>query len=465
MASKENASNISARSSKGRTATELISEKEVILNDVQRLEKEKASATEIIGKKSQLDDVNKEISEIEIAIGKPIEQATARITPTSVNIENEARVLAQEIVKETQKQKLKTSSGRVFTIFDYESDVVENQQDTVTAGIWTNGIGTLKTFYSSSAQTSAQKKYYYDVYQSASTAVGSEPQFSVAYGHKEGSGSAITNSDYITKAIYSQYRLLLLEPSDDTFTFNGTDSSHIYVINFNRSRLKEKLDPGNIEFCIAKLSGSAYVNSVHTGSNVQVSSSNEYIKLIDDSVDTSQTVSTTGTAGKVYNIVSGSIAGGIYNSTNPVYFGLMYPDLGVVVLDAGGLNVSSSFNTVTGSDVAGDNAYKLFTAISGAAVIDSSNAGFSARNEEKITSTHYFVRVKNGEYNFSNNPTFVTGSVGSFRHSSMINDPKVYITGIGLYNDRMELLATSKISQPILKSFSNEALIKVKLQF
>ncbi|MBC8147024.1 MAG: hypothetical protein H8E98_03430, partial [Bacteroidetes bacterium] len=194
MANKENASNISARSSKGRTATELISEKEVILGDVQRLEREKASATEIIGKKSQLDDVNKEISEIEISIGKPIEQVTAQKTSTSVNIESEARVLAQQIVKETQKQKLKTASGRVFTIFDYESDVVENQQDTVTAGIWTNGIGTLKTFYSSSAQTATQKKYYYDVYQSASTAVGSEPQFSVAYGHKAGSGSAITNS-------------------------------------------------------------------------------------------------------------------------------------------------------------------------------------------------------------------------------------------------------------------------------
>ena len=462
----QNAGNIAARSSKGRTATELIAEKEVILGNIQTLEKQKATATEIIAKKTQLDDVNREISEIEISIGKPIEQLTAQVTSTSVNIESQARVLAQQIVKETQKQKLKTSSGRVFTILDYESDVVENQQDVVTAGIWTNGIGTLTTFHTSSAETAAQKTYYYETYQSASTAVGSEPQFSVAYGHKAGSGSAITNSDYITKAIYSQYRLLLLEPDDDTFTFNGTDSNHIYVVNFNRSRLKEKLDPGNIELCIGHLSGSAFVNSVHTGSNVQINAlTNQYLKLIDDSGDATQTVSVTGTAGKVYNVVSGSIAGGIYNSTSPNYFGLMYPDLGIVVLNADSLNISASFNTVTGSDVAGDNAYKLFTAISGAAVIDSTNAGFSARNEEKITSTHYFIRVKNGEYNFSNNPTFVTGSVGSFRHSSMIGDPKVYITGIGLYSDRAELLATAKLSQPILKSFSNESLIRVKLQF
>ena len=69
------------------------------------------------------------------------------------------------------------------------------------------------------------------------------------------------------------------------------------------------------------------------------------------------------------------------------------------------------------------------------------------------------------EYNFSNNPTFVTGSVGEFSQATFIGDPKVYITTIGMYNDRQELLAVAKLSQPVQKSFSNEALIKVKLDF
>ena len=106
----------------------------------------------------------------------------------------------------------------------------------------------------------------------------------------------------------------------------------------------------------------------------------------------------------------------------------------------------------------------LFNAISGAAAYNSSY-GFQARNEEEITSTFYYVRVKNADYNFSNNPTFSTGSLGALRHPTMIKDPKTYITTVGLYNDRQELLATAKLSKPLIKSFDREALIKVKLDF
>ena len=91
--------------------------------------------------------------------------------------------------------------------------------------------------------------------------------------------------------------------------------------------------------------------------------------------------------------------------------------------------------------------------------------GFQARSSEKVKSTHYFVRVKNGEYNFSNNPSFVTGSFGDLAQATFINDPKTYITTVGMYNNRQELLAVAKLSKPILKSFSSEALIKVKLDF
>jgi hypothetical protein len=143
--------------------------------------------------------------------------------------------------------------------------------------------------------------------------------------------------------------------------------------------------------------------------------------------------------------------------------------MGILILNGNVLDVSMSFNTVTGSNVAGDNAWKLFTSISGALAYGTQyslpNLAFAARNEETVTSTHFFVRVKNGEYNFSNNPTFVTGSVGELQQPTFIGDPKTYITSIGMYNDRQELLAVAKLSKPIQKSFSNEALIKVKLDF
>jgi hypothetical protein len=103
--------------------------------------------------------------------------------------------------------------------------------------------------------------------------------------------------------------------------------------------------------------------------------------------------------------------------------------------------------------------------MSGGLVLDRQDYAMQARNAETVTSTHFFVRVTNGEYNFSNNPTFVTGSLGDFAQPTFVNDPKVYITTVGMYNDRQELLAVAKLSQPIQKSFQNEALIKVKLDF
>ena len=90
---------------------------------------------------------------------------------------------------------------------------------------------------------------------------------------------------------------------------------------------------------------------------------------------------------------------------------------------------------------------------------------FQARREERISSTHYFCRAGNKEFNFSNNPTFFTGSTGEFTQPTYFKDPKSYITTVGLYNDSNELLAVAKLSKPVLKSFSREALIKVKLDF
>jgi len=90
---------------------------------------------------------------------------------------------------------------------------------------------------------------------------------------------------------------------------------------------------------------------------------------------------------------------------------------------------------------------------------------FQARRVENLSTSHYFVRAQNREFNFSNNPTFVTGSDGTFRESSFETNPKTYITSIGLMNDANEMLAVAKTSQPIEKSFDKEVLIKVKLDF
>lgn len=330
-------------------------------------------------------------------------------------------------------------SGKVYTAFTVE-DVVEGNTQRVTRGLWSGNVGELTTFFTSSFQSTTQKGYYYEIYNGSPADSTKEAQFSIAYGHYAGSGSLGTNEDSPSNAIYSQFQQVLLPASQTTFTFGDVTQDDVYVISINRARIKDKLDPGNWELV---LSGSA----------------GETLRLIDNSGDTNQL----GNSNKnVYNVVSGSLLNGVYSETE--VFGAVYPQFGIIVLGAAGLDASASLGTIRTTNTDAQNHGKLFTAISGAAFEDSAN-GFQARSEEEVKSTFFFVRAKNAEYNFSNNPSYVTGSNGKLNQQTFVGDPKSYITTVGLYNNDNELLAIAKLSKPLLKSFSNEILIKVKLDF
>ena len=380
--------------------------------------------------------------------------------------------------------------NETYTAFDMNQttgDVRSNQQETVTKGLFAGNTGSLTTMFTSSLLTTTQKTYYQEIYSTGDPGSNSNSkvELSLAYGHSAGSGSKDTtgnlNNDTPSRAIYKQYAQVLLEPTDTKFTFNGTDSDSCYFVNFNRARLREKLDEGNFEMTLFQLSGSigpgyTSARNNHTGSNVKAAGkSGKYFQVIDDSTISPATV---GPAGKVYNLVSGSIDGGATifkgnaGTSDPTYFGLLYPQVGVAVLDATQLDKSNAaggvnFATVTGSLVQGDNAVKLFTSLATGSQLfpTAKTKGIQARSSEQVKSSYYFVRVKNGQYNYSNNPSFVTGSAGALRYTTFINDPQTYITTIGLYNDRWNLLAVAKLSQPLLKSFTREALVRVKLDF
>jgi hypothetical protein len=100
---------------------------------------------------------------------------------------------------------------------------------------------------------------------------------------------------------------------------------------------------------------------------------------------------------------------------------------------------------------------KIFDAID-------AGASFTLRSEETVTSNYVFVRVRNSEYNYSTNPSNITGS-GELRHTIMVNTPQSYITTVGLYNDNNDLLGVAKLSRPLLKDFTKEALVRIKLDY
>ena len=337
-----------------------------------------------------------------------------------------------------------------FKRFDQEDITIS--AESIAAPAWTGQQSTLDVFYTSSLQkggTSGQ--YYYNVYQEDTATAGSEVQFAVGFGNVNGSGSVPFKTGVPSKTpssvVYGQYRTLVNGDEDANFTFGEWAPNSVYIIAVNRSRYKEKLLPGSLQLTI---SGSRRLDLTD---NSLVLSTISYVD-----------------SGRVYDIVSGSdsIPGNIVTppiafTNNSGSFGKFLPDVGLIILNADaikdptyGAGITLDQTAVTdGIDRANNDI--IYNAIK-------KGQNFTLRSEETITSNYVFVRVRNSEYNYSTNPSNITGS-GELRHTIMVNTPQAYITTVGLYNDNNDLLGVAKLSRPLLKDFTKEALVRIKLDY
>jgi len=339
-----------------------------------------------------------------------------------------------------------------FKRLDPEDFVIS--ADAISSTLWSTNSPALPIFFTSSAQVDlVNGNYYIDVYQTASSISGSEVQFSIAYGNKYGSGSvlydpAVTGSSY-SRTIYGQYRTLVLGDENADFTFGGYTASEFHAISFDRSHYKESLFPGSL--------------------TLTLSGSGATIKLTDNS-KVSNTV-TYLDSGRVFQLVSGS-AGTVNTSLSSTgytvasgSYGYLLPDIGVILLNSKALaspasNGGTGLSNLTASlgNTNQNLPVNLWTAISG-------GASFTVNSQETITSDYVFVRVRNSEFNYTANPSFISGSTGDIIYTDFINNPVTYVTTVGMYNDNNELLAVAKLSKPLQKDFTKEALVRVKLDF
>jgi hypothetical protein len=317
--------------------------------------------------------------------------------------------------------------------------------DSVTATAWSTNNPVLTTFFTSSV-SSSNDNYYKNVYQTSSTVASAAVQFALAYGNQYGSGSANYN-DLVpgatpTRTVYGQYRNLIYGNENAQFIFGTVTASDFWAINIDRARYKEHLLKGTFNLT---LSGSG-IGSLKLTDNSGMVSTDTYLDC-----------------GRVYQIISGSngtaYSGTGYSPSSGSY-GLFLPDIATIILNPLALSQSINLQPTRSSDTNEDNIGKLFRAISG-----STAASFQLNSEETTTSDYVFVRARNAEFNYSENPSFISGSTGDVIFSNFINSPQTYMTTIGFYNDTNELLAVAKLSKPLLKDFTKEALVRVKLDF
>ena len=341
-----------------------------------------------------------------------------------------------------------------FKVFDPDKKI-ENMYSTTAEPMWSTG-GNLTTFFTGSTQDSNNGKYYYDVHATSDQTTAVE--FALTYGHQLGSGSegsTTTGTTNPTKAIYSQLRQVLLPAQTTQFNFSGGGSTDykvedVFAISVTRARYREKVDPGNWE--------------------LHLKSGSRSIRLIDDS--NANKNPQLGNAKREFNVVSGSIANGTHTTaastaaiTRKGSYGLFYPEMGMIVLNPDSLSAVSAsgaggvIQSVGTSASSNDyNHRNIFNSIK-------SGSYFASRREERKRSSFYFCRVPNFEFNHSQNPSYFTGSNAQLVNNDFIKEPVTYITTVGLYNNKNELLAVAKLSQPFKKDPNTEALIKIRLDY
>ena len=343
-----------------------------------------------------------------------------------------------------------------FTRFNSGDIVLSTEK--VNSNAWTDSLNELSTFFTGSntygsgtsqfSTPTSSGQFFLEIFKTLAAAESTtgSAEFSIAYGHKAGSGSR----DFSVGTGGVGYNA--------SRTFNGFTPHDIYVINFERARIKQGLKLGSL--------------------NLKLSSGSSDLHLTDDSVTTTGSATLTN-LGRQFNLVSGSsgtMLGSTLAQTTSGSYGFVYPDAGVIVMNHSALSTvlgGTGQNTLAtnkllqanklsiipsasnGTD--GRNSLKLFHSLK-------SGSSFIVDAEEKVSSQFYFSRITNQEFNYSTNPSF-TGNDGTLKFDSMANNPKVYITTVGLYNNSNELLAVAKLSQPLSKDFTKEALVRIKLDY
>ena len=327
--------------------------------------------------------------------------------------------------------------------------------DSVTAPAWSTNAQTLTSFFTASANLISS--YYLDVYNTTYNASNAAVQFSIAYGHIYGYGSAPLNSlvpqNTPSRITFGQYRNLIYGDATANVNFGSgnTSSLDLIAIPIDRNRYKGNLFPGTFNLVLSSSYALQLTNNYNDVSTVTYLDCGRAYDII------------SGSNGTAVNspLLSGAPAKGYTNSGS---YGLFLPDIGLIVLNPKALSATAAngglginFTSSIAASAGWYNNDLIYQKIN-------SGSSFTLNSEETISSDYVFVRVKNAEYNYTSNPSMIDVS-GSLIYPNFVNSPQTYMTTVGLYNTNNELLAVAKMSKPLVKDFTKEALVRVKLDW
>jgi len=326
--------------------------------------------------------------------------------------------------------------------------------------------GTYGTFPSESNVKFFSTGDHIDVYDYPYASSSANFMFSMTAGYASAASPAANTQATLKNNIYRQFsqQYVGYDTNQEPVEFNVSGVLNpantfppkydgAVFIDFSRVLMKDEIKKGSFQITIGTASYANPFANTRTFSDAHVVEGNQ------------QTYKTNSPMGEYALLQLGT------STTVPSdsAYGFLYYQAGLLVLGAttdvfgNELTSGSSFVTTTAQT---PNAALLSGSIND--FVNGVRAhvqNIQFNNTTELNSTTYFLRAANNEFNYSNNPSFVSGSEIVVKAGNAGNPSVAYITTVGLYSADNQLLAVGKLSEPLKKTPQDEINIKMRIDY
>ena len=321
---------------------------------------------------------------------------------------------------------------------------------------------------------------YYD-YPYLSSSANHIFDISIGVSPQSGIYSSVTSQQSKKKNVYNQMAQVLMGydhtgsilqfDEDGNVLAGGNKIKECFFLNFSRLLVKDEIKKGSFELELGTAPAYAQDGNSIFGTRIKItdySGSDGY--FVNSPVGEYGVLYATGSEGKnglkanqyfacgllFYQAGVAVISGSVFNDENlgGILSGSINNSLNAMSMSADDNSVNDNFTAIlTGSEVSG-----------AASNIVNRIYNVQFNNTVELNSTIYYCRANHNEFNYSTNPTYLSGSKIRVKTTST-DTPVAYITTVGLYNDNNELMGVGKLSEPLKKTPDTEFTIRARLDY